>query len=171
MSTIRDFFLRARAWQVFALVFCPILLDLTVPAYPSKVLSVALGVFGMAWYWVVGSFLADAAKERLRMNVLWSRLALLYSWIYVAVYVLAIQSPSFPPMSVLFPLHLVLMACMFYALYFLAATLAAAESERPSRVSSVASKFLLIWFFPIGIWVIQPKINRLYVRKVHVSAT
>jgi hypothetical protein len=26
-------------------------------------------------------------------------------------------------------------------------------------------EFFLIWFFPIGVWIIQPRINRLYAVK------
>ncbi|MEN9640511.1 MAG: hypothetical protein RLZZ262_2380, partial [Bacteroidota bacterium] len=34
------------------------------------------------------------------------------------------------------------------------------ELQREVRFSEFIREFFLIWFFPIGIWFIQPKINR-----------
>lgn len=60
------------------------------------------------------------------------------------------------------PIHLFSMFCMFYCLYFNSKALRAAELQRPVVFSDYAGEFLLLWFFPIGIWVIQPRINRLF---------
>ena len=36
------------------------------------------------------------------------------------------------------------------------------EWQKPVTFSDFAGEFFLIWFFPIGIWIIQPRINKLF---------
>ena len=60
---------------------------------------------------------------------------------------------------VIFPLHMFAMFAIFYCLYFVAKTYKTVELQRTVTFSDYAGEFFLFWFFPIGIWVIQPKIN------------
>ena len=50
---------------------------------------------------------------------------------------------------------------MFYYLYFVAKTIKIAELQKKLEFVNFASEFFLIWFYPIGIWFIQPKINKI----------
>jgi hypothetical protein len=70
---------------------------------------------------------------------------------------------------VIFPLHLLAMFCMFYQLYFVSKNLVLAETGRPASFSDYAGLFLALWFFPIGIWIVQPRINRLIQKEGGVS--
>lgn len=54
------------------------------------------------------------------------------------------------------------MVCMFYLLYFVSKSLVLAETSKPASFYDYAGPFFLLWFFPIGIWIVQPKVNRLY---------
>jgi hypothetical protein len=45
---------------------------------------------------------------------------------------------------------------MFYNLYFVSKNLVVAETGKPASFHDYAGPFFLIWFFPIGIWFIQP---------------
>lgn len=65
-------------------------------------------------------------------------------------------------MAIIFPLHLLAMFCMFYSLYFIAKNLVMAEKNEIIEFYDFSGPFFLIWFFPIGIWFIQPRINALY---------
>jgi hypothetical protein len=60
------------------------------------------------------------------------------------------------------PLHLFSMFCIFYCLYFNAKALKSVEWQKSVKFSDFAGEFFLIWFFPIGIWIIQPRINKLF---------
>ena len=51
---------------------------------------------------------------------------------------------------------------MLFNLHFVSKSLALAEMQRPLSFYDYAGPFFLLWFFPIGIWFIQPRINRLY---------
>ncbi|OCX52831.1 hypothetical protein BEL04_00420 [Mucilaginibacter sp. PPCGB 2223] len=65
------------------------------------------------------------------------------------------------PFAVIIPLHLFSIFCIFYCLYFVAKTLKTAEVQKEVEFSDFAAEFFLIWFYPIGIWFIQPRINKL----------
>jgi hypothetical protein len=54
------------------------------------------------------------------------------------------------------------MYCMFYLLYFVSKSLVLAETDKTATFYDYAGPFFLMWFYPIGIWIIQPRINRLY---------
>lgn len=64
-------------------------------------------------------------------------------------------------MILVFPLHLFSMFCMFYLLYFVSKTIKTVELQRDVTFRDYVGEFFLIWFFPIGIWFIQPKINKM----------
>jgi hypothetical protein len=64
--------------------------------------------------------------------------------------------------AIIFPLHLFSMFCIFYCLYFIAKSLKSVELQRPVTFNDYAGEFVLIWFFPIGVWVIQPRINNIF---------
>jgi hypothetical protein len=59
------------------------------------------------------------------------------------------------------PMHLFSMFCIFYSLYFVAKTFKTVELQREVSFSDFAGEFFMIWFLLIGIWIIQPKVNRL----------
>jgi hypothetical protein len=60
------------------------------------------------------------------------------------------------------PLYLFSMCCTFYCFYFIAKTLKCVERQTPVTFSDCALEFFSVWISPIGIWFIQPKINRLF---------
>ena len=62
---------------------------------------------------------------------------------------------------IIFPLHLLSMFCMFYILYFAAKTVKTVELQREVKFSEFAGEFFLLWFYPIGVWIVQPKINKM----------
>jgi hypothetical protein len=65
----------------------------------------------------------------------------------------------------LIPAHLFTMVCLFYILYFASKSLVLATTNKPASFSGYASPFFLLWFFPIGIWILQPRVNRLYTQE------
>jgi hypothetical protein len=62
----------------------------------------------------------------------------------------------------IFPFHLLAMYCMLYLLYFVSKNLVLAERGKPASFYDYSGPFFLLWFFPIGVWIIQPKVNPLY---------
>ena len=84
------------------------------------------------------------------------RFALIYPAIYPFPFIMIFCSPKPALMTRTFLFQLVAVTCMFYNLYFVSKNLVVAETGKPASFHDYAGPFFLIWFFPIGIWFIQP---------------
>lgn len=89
-----------------------------------------------------------------------------FSLIYPPLYVFPILI-LFPdklplPFAGMLPLHLLSGFCQLYGFYFVSKSLALAERGESASFSNYVGSFILIWFFPIGVWFFQPKVNQLY---------
>jgi len=62
----------------------------------------------------------------------------------------------------IFPLHLFSMFCIFYCFYFISKSLKAVEQQRNVTSGDYVGEFFLMWFSFIGVWFIQPRINKLF---------
>lgn len=63
--------------------------------------------------------------------------------------------------GIILPLHLLSMFGMFYSLYFVTKTFKTVELQKEVNFSEFAGDFFMMWFYFIGIWIIQPKINKM----------
>ncbi|WP_338392376.1 hypothetical protein [Fulvitalea axinellae] len=63
--------------------------------------------------------------------------------------------------AVIVPLHFLSMFSILHTLYFSAKTFKTAELQREAEFSDFIGEFFMIWFYPIGIWIVQPKINKM----------
>ena len=61
----------------------------------------------------------------------------------------------------MFPLHLFAIFCIFYTYYLMAKTYKTVELQRNVTFDDFVGEFFLIMFYPIGVWFIQPKINKM----------
>ena len=179
MNAITVFFLRAKSWQVFALVIGLGIVGEIVATIslmqsmenPNQFLEVPVG-FGivtvltmyclLGWYWTIGTFLSLRVSPALRLKAGFFRFALVYPAIYVLFFIWVFRASNAVLLLAIFPLHFFAMFCMFYLLYFVSKSLVLAETCKPASFNDYAAAFFLIWFFPIGIWFIQPRINRQY---------
>jgi hypothetical protein len=64
--------------------------------------------------------------------------------------------------GIMVPLHLFTMLCIFYSFYFIAKCLKAVELQRNVAFSDFVAEFFLLWFYFVGVWIIQPRINKLF---------
>ncbi len=186
MNTVARFFLRANHWQIFLLLFLIFLVgDVALLASISTTVQ-SKEVFGKAdilygtimvlfflcfagWFWSMGSFLSSIAHPALRLRIGFFRFALIFPLVYLPVFMAFFLSIGTHPalVAVILPLHFFAMYCMFYLLYFVSKSLVLAESGKPATFYDYSGPFFLLWFFPIGVWVIQPRINRLYKEHGH----
>jgi hypothetical protein len=63
--------------------------------------------------------------------------------------------------AVVVPLHLFAMFCFLYTFYFVAKTFKTVELQREVTFGDFAGEFFLLWFYPVGVWILQPKINKM----------
>lgn len=62
--------------------------------------------------------------------------------------------------SIIIPGHLYSAFCLIYVLYFSAKTVKSAELQREAHFNDYIAEFFMFWFFPVGVWFLQPKINK-----------
>lgn len=124
----------------------------------------------LGWLYSVGAGLQEQVPSELRRPTRLFKVALVFPTAYILIFVfimfsfISLVATSVGGAYLLFiiiPLHLFAMFCIVYTMYFSAKTIKLAELKRPVTFGEFAGEFFLIWFFPIGIWILQPKINKL----------
>lgn len=179
MNHIRTFLVRAPHWQIFLLVgglyfasSVGLILFRLPSAHPEKLLDfpgllngfvIALGMSPFfLWFWSMGSFLNELISPENRPGLGFFRFSLTYPPLYFVLFFAAFGSASPMLWTVIFPLHMLGMVCMFYLLYFVSKSLALVELGRNVTFYDYAGPFFLLWFFPFGVWVVQPRLNRIH---------
>jgi|SRR5579863_499719 len=186
INAISRFFLRARHWQIFLLLLAlgivgnVIIVTFMLRPQASlqfQQLEIINGIVTIPfllcflwWFWSMGSFLNSVVQPRLRLNGRFFAFALLYPSIYVfAFFVLINNAKPSLLFALILPFHLLAMVCILYPLYFTSKSLVLAETNSSASFRDYAGAFFLLWFFPIGVWFTQPRINRLYARATGIG--
>ncbi len=182
MNWIERFFVRAKHWQIFLLfvVFFAVGESLVIgnlaPAGMSQetygaasvltemATAVATWCF-LLWLWSLGSFLVSVVPAALKLKKKFFIFTILCSVIYAPLSVALFQSIDRKLLIITIPLHLFGGFCMLCNLYFVAEGLVIAETGERASFWDCLGPFLLLFFAVIGVWFIQPRINRLYAEK------
>jgi len=128
------------------------------------------------WFWSVGIGLQKRVPENVTMKVKKFKVFLFIPMIYMFILGVLLSfasnglfefgsKPNWGLIGGLFTvivlLHLFSVFCIFYSLYFVAKTIKTAELQRAVEFGDFVGEFFLIWFYPIGIWIIQPRVNKM----------
>jgi len=158
------------AWQVFLLFIVPCF-------FPSGTLaSTILTIIWVAFFAYCTYFLGDSLYQKLPvghdLKIKRFYFHLLFPGVYmIIVYFLfgggyEINQNNYHEyggwLTVIIPLHLYAMYCMFYTIWFIAKCIATIENNRVVGFDNYAGNFFLLWFFPIGVWFIQPKVCKIF---------
>jgi hypothetical protein len=183
-------FLHLKHWQLFFLLFgIPLFLQLVfiVNIFMTQnaqgvliifpvIMTIYTGIY-FVWFYALGTNLNWKLPLSVNMNLKRFKIFLLIPFVYNLVFSFFIFFAGFnrivtngQPANIglmgltvlIIPIHLFSMFCIFYCLYFVAKSLKTVESQKPVIFGDFAGEFFLIWFFPIGVWIIQPRINRLF---------
>jgi len=182
MNWIERFFVRAKHWQIFLLfvvVFAvgefPVIGNLTTAMRSQESYGTVLVLAEIAtavatwcfllWLWSLGSFLTSVAPPALMLKKRFFLFTIVCSAIYALVSVALFQNIDRKLFIVTIPLHLFAVFCMLCNLYFVAEGLVIAETGEPASFLDCFGPFLLLFFAIIGVWFIQPRVNRLYAKK------
>ena len=143
-------------------------------AFPIIMLLVISVNFG--WLWSVAVGLQKKVPQNVTMKVKKFKIFFFIPLFYlsaIALFFVTMMSTmvnsnpeSIPPLLagmlfIIIPLHLFSMFCIFYSLYFVAKTIKTVELQREVTFGEFIGEFLMIWFYFIGIWFLQPKINKM----------
>jgi hypothetical protein len=184
-----DKYLKAKHWQIFLailvlpftlhMIFMPLTLSEDDPTLAMKIMPIISVVFMagfFGWFWSIAVGLQSRIPKEIRMNAKRFKAFLFIPVIYIFLTFTVLDSMIFEPiengaepeghvigwmMAIIVPLHIFSMYCIFYSLYFVAKTFKTVELQREVSFSDFAGEFFMIWFFPIGVWVIQPKLNKM----------
>lgn len=181
--------LKAKHWQIFVVVFgIPFLLQLIfmpdfieseTPGYMVKFTLLIMSIFAaglITWLWSVAVGLQKKIPSGITMKVRKFKTLLIIPIVYFALLIILIstgfgglaQSGQEPGeamkwifVAIILPVHLISTFGMFYSLYFVAKTFKTVELQREVTFSDFVGEIIMFWFFPIGIWMIQPKVNEM----------
>lgn len=134
--------------------------------------------FGLlfTWFWAVGTGLQKKIPENAKMKTNLFKVFLFIPIIYMLILGIALRYTVNGLFQVdaksnmvlilvlfcaIFLLHLFSVFCILYCIYFVARTIKTAELQRTVTFSDFIPEFFMVWFSPVGIWVIQPRINKL----------
>ncbi|WP_298489453.1 hypothetical protein [uncultured Maribacter sp.] len=133
-----------------------------------------VGLF-FGWFWSIGIGLQKYIPDDINMKIKKFKIFFLIPLAYILFLLIVIGTTFYGFSSgsnavggivgkmlfVVIPMHLLSMFCIFYSLYFVSKTIKTTELKRDVTFSEFAGEFFMIWFFPIGIWIIQPRINKI----------
>jgi hypothetical protein len=172
--------MKMKAWQIFTVLFVlPLIIDLIFPLgfegnenqslirklEPMFYLSPVLIILYISWLLGVGIGLNKSVNRDLRPNNGFFIFSVIIVPLYTILFMILIyrmtidQNTGWIPFII--PLHFLAMFCQLYIIYFLSKNLLMAERNRQSKFSDILKPYILFLIFPIGIWFIQPRINRL----------
>lgn len=134
-------------------------------------------IFGgwFSWMYSAGIMLHKRLYDQKVMNVTWFKLLLIFPVIYlllVLVYGIFFDNPGDPTYNktaiggiILIVIglgFLIAILCLLYSFYFVAKCLRIAQYQRKVFFKEYADIFFLFWILPVGLWIIQPKMNKIF---------
>ncbi len=126
------------------------------------------------WQWAIAVGLKKKVPEDVILNVgrfkifFWFPIVyfIIFFFIFFTVFREFIYYQTAPdPMFIsgilvfVLPIHLFVVFCSFYVMYFVAKTFKTIELQKKTTFGDFAGEFFLVWFYMIGVWFIQPKVN------------
>ena len=188
-KSIWGFFLSIKSILLFFLVFIlPLAIATSIQFVPGYWINGAYMFFAVSaiilttevvlylWMWALGNAYYKASPVREMFSnkafrlFVWIPLLVtvlfIAFWVYGAstIYMGKLSSANMLYSTLLYaiPLQLIFMIGKFYCFYFTAKLLKSAETGKKARFENFTKEFILLLFFPIGLWFIQPRINKLY---------
>ena len=182
--------LKLKHWQLFLLTFgIPFILQFVFAAalavtdnakvvfsiIPIITLVSFVAFFG--WLYALATNLQRLLPDFLKMNIKRFKIFLFVPTIYISVLCILIffmfnhtLKPNAPInikliltiFSLIIPIHLFSIFCILYSLYFTAKALKTLECQCSVSFGDFVGEFFLLWFYPVGIWIIQPRVNKIF---------
>lgn len=141
----------------------------------TATISIALVLF-VVWFYTLVEALHAKLPKGVKMNLLLFKVFLMAPvffmlqftvTIYKTLHAMSIADTPDPAAvaindPLLIPLFLLAMFCMFYCLLFAAKTFKSVELQREVDLPDYIAELFQLWYFPLGVWLLQPRINRIF---------
>ena len=161
-------FLKMKHWQLFILLFGAKVLNwyLLINAtqegsQPSLLVDTWVAMFMMlvvaSWLWSIVTACLKVLPENLTESTSLVKVSLVYLIIYIASGVFIWEKYE----AVWIILNLLAVVAALYTYDFTARQLVKLEQQKEVIFTEYAGSFVLLLFLPIGVWSIQPRVNKL----------
>jgi len=164
-------FLNAKHWQIFLMLIIPLV---CVTVLRSSLTPLQLGFMWMllllvicSWLYSIGNAANERLSESLKKNRVIFMIAVAMPLVYMALFFILIIIPLNQQVEALQPpgwmivIHFAALAGFMYALWFAAKQLVTLEKGEPVFYIEYAFVLLGLWFGFIGVWFLQPRVNKL----------
>jgi len=166
--------LKLKHWQLFGLMIGAGVIGAFSDLHTNKIaLAISnlflVGIY-ISWLWAMCINLYTKLPSTASLNLGIFKLCMLIPSIYILILSFLFSGDLFETQggnlvgfaTIIIPVHLCSAFCIFWCLTFVAKSLKAAELQRPVTFRDYVGEFFLFWFFPIGVWFIQPRINKMF---------
>lgn len=135
-----------------------------------------------AWFWSMAVGLQKKLPEGMKMKVNMFKVFFIIPIVYLLIYMLFMVTffgnienlenmedlEYFDNIGLFFfgimffiGISLFVVFCTFYQFWFIAKTIKSAQLKREAVFSDFVGEFFLVWFYPIGVWILQPMVNKI----------
>jgi len=130
----------------------------------NMILSMPIFAALLFWIWSIASCSEISASKINNAAATRAAVALIFAFVYMGVSPWIFPRPStiddpIVPMQLVMVLHMSAVFGMVYAFGVAAKLLVSAENDSVATFHEYLGTFFLIWFFPIGVWNVQPRLN------------
>lgn len=123
-----------------------------------------LGIPFLIWIYSIGIELNKKIPESGKLNKIILIGLVAYPLIYIPVGLIVMIS-GIADMNTIVPFHFGAMICMFLLMILTSITIIKFEKAEKLKQSNGIGLFFGIWYFIIGVWYIQPKLNE-YIKRI-----
>ena len=164
-------YLKLKHWQLFIVLVGSMVLaqalmvgSVVGRGVPSSIALVGgtllVGILFFGWLWAISSACYEKLPQELASSPRLMQIGLVYALIYLVLSGIFFFGPDKHPPGYIIVMHFLAMAAIFYSLGFTAKQLTKLVQNQNVSFFSYSGPFFLFWFFPIGVWFIQPKVNQ-----------
>ncbi len=120
-----------------------------------------LMVFLLVWYLSIAFSLYKILPQGVNLSLRWFLATFLYAFVYAHL-VKFIFHPGIDSKIILMvvPVHLFAVYSVFYGMYFVSKCLVSIEDKKNVSFDRCVGTIFQLWFFPIGMWFILPRIKK-----------
>jgi len=180
MTEIISILARMKSWLLFVLSLTPMLLAMLLFFPPTEAHAdlegfestfktmMLISLFGTlifyAWILTVGIVCNQSLDDSFRKSERLFRFSVPFAMLYITILIWAFPEAILSEdravlRMIIIPLHIAATLLLFYSMFFSARSVAMLDQPASPGFWRTLGYFLLILYFPIGLWFIQPRVN------------
>ncbi|NEU06903.1 hypothetical protein GZH53_01145 [Flavihumibacter sp. R14] len=170
--------LTLKPWQLFGLMMGVMIIGSFFGLATNDIVwafsTFLLAAIYFGWFWAIAVNLNPKLPPTANLNLRRFKLFMLIPMAYIfiissllaGISLRAEEGNSDSFVAIIIPLHLFSMYCIFWCMAFVAKSIKAVELQKRVSFGEYAGEFFLIWFFPLGIFILQPRINKMFTASI-----